>query len=89
VEVTLAEPPVDLDGASIPSSARLLTHEGGRLMFETHDDGMDALVKWLARHQVVRLLVHEPTLEDLFLRYYEGGSVEEELPASRGERVPS
>jgi hypothetical protein len=38
---------------------------------------MDALVKWLARHRVMRLLVHEPTLEDLFLRYYEDGSMEE------------
>ena len=33
----------------------------------------DAVIKAAAGHQVVSLTSHEPSLEDIFLRYYEGG----------------
>jgi ABC-2 type transport system ATP-binding protein len=35
--------------------------------------GLDAVVKAAAQHPVVSLTSHEPSLEDIFLRYYEGG----------------
>jgi phosphohistidine phosphatase SixA len=31
---------------------------------------MDPLVKELARHEVVDLVSHQPTLEDIFLTFY-------------------
>ena len=34
--------------------------------------GLDSIVKAAARHPVVSLTSHEPSLEDIFLRYYEG-----------------
>ena len=34
--------------------------------------GADALIKATAQHSVVTLTSHEPSLEDIFLRYYEG-----------------
>jgi ABC-2 type transport system ATP-binding protein len=32
----------------------------------------DAVIKAAAQHSVVTLTSHEPSLEDIFLRYYEG-----------------
>jgi ABC-2 type transport system ATP-binding protein len=71
VEVRLDTPPGDGLSASLPAAVRLLNQEGTHLLLETHDAAMDALIKWLARHHVARLTVREPTLEDLFIRYYE------------------
>ncbi len=34
--------------------------------------GLDAVIKAAAQHPVVNLTSHEPSLEDIFLRYYEG-----------------
>jgi ABC-2 type transport system ATP-binding protein len=34
--------------------------------------GVDAVIKAAAQHSVVALTSHEPSLEDIFLRYYEG-----------------
>jgi ABC-2 type transport system ATP-binding protein len=34
--------------------------------------GLDAIVKTAAQHPVISLTSHEPSLEDIFLRYYEG-----------------
>ncbi|MFN8583937.1 MAG: ATP-binding cassette domain-containing protein [Dehalococcoidia bacterium] len=70
VEVILDRPLEDAATATLPASVRLLEHEGARLVFESHDEGMDGLVKWLARYHVERLISREPTLEDLFIRYY-------------------
>jgi ABC-2 type transport system ATP-binding protein len=35
----------------------------------------DAVIKAAAQHPVVTLTSHEPSLEDIFLRYYEGNGV--------------
>ena len=43
---------------------------GTEARFET-DGGIDALIKELARHTVLELESHDPTLEDLFRKYYE------------------
>ncbi len=37
--------------------------------------GLDAIVKTAAQHPVVSLTSHEPSLEEIFLRYYEGDGV--------------
>jgi ABC-2 type transport system ATP-binding protein len=34
--------------------------------------GVDAVIKAAAQHSVVTIISHEPSLEDIFLRYYEG-----------------
>ena len=69
IAVTFAEPPPRdaLDGID---GAPLLSLEGAEAVFETHD-GVDALLKFLARFTVVQLETHKPTLEELFLSYYE------------------
>jgi ABC-2 type transport system ATP-binding protein len=71
VEVTLDGTSGSRSLAGLPTSARVIERDGRRFVFETHDEGMDTLVKWLAQHTVERLIVREPTLEDLFIRYYE------------------
>jgi ABC-2 type transport system ATP-binding protein len=38
--------------------------------------GPDAVIKAAAQHPVVSLSSHEPSLEDIFLRYYEGDGVQ-------------
>ena len=34
---------------------------------------LDALVKTAARFEVVNIISHEPSLEDIFMTYYNGG----------------
>ena len=69
VTVTFAgSPPRDgLDGID---GAPLLSFEGDRAVFETHDR-VDALLKRLAMYTVAAIETHKPTLEELFLSYYE------------------
>jgi ABC-2 type transport system ATP-binding protein len=71
VEVTLG---AIEDGAtaSLPGSVQLVRQDGAQLLLATHEAEMDTLVQWLAQRHVERLIVREPTLEDLFIRYYEG-----------------
>jgi ABC-2 type transport system ATP-binding protein len=45
--------------------------DGARLTLRAHD-GLDAVVKAVARHTVVDLEVSEPTLEEVFLTFYAG-----------------
>ncbi|MPZ99414.1 MAG: ATP-binding cassette domain-containing protein [Dehalococcoidia bacterium] len=68
LEVTFAAPPpagafAGLDGV------RVLSADGATLTFEARD-GVDPLVKRLAQYTVSQLEAPEPTLEDLFMRYY-------------------
>ena len=49
---------------------RVLSVVGTEARFET-DGSIDALIKALARHTVLELESSEPTLEDLFRKYYE------------------
>src|SRR6266849_5613111 len=45
---------------------------GGHTLRLTMQGGADAVIKAAAQHSVVGLTSHEPSLEDIFLRYYEG-----------------
>ncbi|HEX6779473.1 MAG TPA: DUF4162 domain-containing protein, partial [Ktedonobacterales bacterium] len=44
----------------------------GRTLRLAMSGGQDAVVKKAAQYSVVTLTSHEPSLEDIFLRYYEG-----------------
>jgi ABC-2 type transport system ATP-binding protein len=44
----------------------------GRTLRLAVSGGQDAVIKAAAQHSVVTLTSHEPSLEDIFLRYYEG-----------------
>jgi len=44
----------------------------GQTLRLTMQGGADAVIKAAAQHAVVSLTSHEPSLEDIFLRYYEG-----------------
>jgi ABC-2 type transport system ATP-binding protein len=52
--------------------AEVETLADGRTLHLTIQGGADAVIKAAAQHSVVSLTSHEPSLEDIFLRYYEG-----------------
>jgi ABC-type multidrug transport system ATPase subunit len=45
---------------------------GGQTLRLVMQGGADAVIKAASQHAVVSLTTHEPSLEDIFLRYYEG-----------------
>jgi ABC-2 type transport system ATP-binding protein len=49
--------------------------DGGRTLRLATSGGLDAIIKTAAQHSVVTMTSHEPSLEDIFLRYYEGDGV--------------
>ena len=56
------------------------TLAGGQTLRLTMQGGADAVIKAAAQHAVVSLTSHEPSLEDVFLRYYQGnGQVPKEI----------
>jgi ABC-2 type transport system ATP-binding protein len=50
-----------------------LTADGSTLTFKVTGD-LDPVIKAAARHRVVDLQLAHPTLEEVFLSYYEGGT---------------
>ncbi len=52
--------------------AQVETLAGGHTLRLMMQGGADAVIKAAAQHSVVALTSHEPSLEDIFLRYYEG-----------------
>jgi hypothetical protein len=48
----------------------LLKQDGRSLLLEAHDEEMDHLVAWLAAHHIEHLEIREPSLDELFIRYY-------------------
>jgi ABC-2 type transport system ATP-binding protein len=70
LEIRFANPPPDL--ASVPGVRDVAVH--GDALRLTVVGPMDPVVKALARAEVIDLVSHEPTLEDVFLAFYgEGG----------------
>ncbi len=67
-EVELADPPALEDLRRLPG-VREAELDGRRLRI-AFEGPVDAIVKALARHEVVDIRVHEGDLEDVFLRYY-------------------
>jgi ABC-2 type transport system ATP-binding protein len=48
-----------------------LRADGNTISLRLHD-GIDALVKAAARHTLVDMIVVHPTLDEIFMSYYEG-----------------
>jgi beta-exotoxin I transport system ATP-binding protein len=70
VEFGDAVAPQDLE--RIPGVSDVTQSNGS---YHLHVSGsMDALVKALSRHEVMRLLVEEAPLEEVFLKFYEGSA---------------
>ncbi len=59
-----------LDGVT-----QIETLAGGQTLRLTIQGAADAVIKAAAQYPVVSLTSHEPSLEDIFLRYYEGDGV--------------
>jgi ABC-2 type transport system ATP-binding protein len=51
---------------------QVVAADGGHTLHLTMTGGADAVIKAAAKHSVVALTSHEPSLEDIFLRYYAG-----------------
>lgn len=57
---------------SLSGVAQVDAMPGGNALRLTVQGGADAVIKAAARYPVVTLTSHEPSLEEIFLRYYEG-----------------
>ncbi len=77
VSVEFAGPgPVDLDELrSLPGVMGLESH-GARITFRVAGE-LDGVVKAIARHRLIDLEVAHPTLEEVFLTYYDEGGDED------------
>lgn len=64
------EHPVALADLDLPPGVEEVEQDGGTLRFRTLGD-LDATVKALARHPIVDVEITRPTLEQLFLAYYD------------------
>ncbi len=85
VDATLTGPVPDLAG--IPG-LRDVAVEGSRLRCQVPTAELGALLRELSRTGIAGLVSQPPTLEQLFLRHYDGSSGSEEPPAPL-EREPS
>ena len=72
ITITFAGPVPAGSFASLEGVERVEALPDGRSLRLTVQGPADAVVKAAARHPVVTLTSHEPSLEDVFLRYYEG-----------------
>ena len=72
VTITFAEAvPVDAF-KTLPGVQQVETLSGGHALRIAIQGGADSVIKAAAQYPVVSLTSHEPSLEDIFLRYYEG-----------------
>jgi ABC-2 type transport system ATP-binding protein len=69
IEVTFASPPPADAFAALPASVTVVSTTATQFAFQV-TDGIDALLKSLARLEVVDLIAREPDLEELFLDRY-------------------
>jgi ABC-2 type transport system ATP-binding protein len=61
---------VDLADLRAIAGVRDLEADGRRVRFGVASDALDAVVKAIARHQIVDLELAHPSLEEIFLTYY-------------------
>jgi ABC-2 type transport system ATP-binding protein len=77
LEVTFAqEPPADAF-SMLPGVSEL--RRDGSLVHLQALEGVDALLKAIARYRVLDLRTEQPNLEDVFLAYYEGDEAHDEV----------
>jgi len=66
--------PVPTDAfATLPGVTRIDVADGGRTLHVSVQGTPDAVVKAAAQHPVVSLSSYEPSLEDIFLHYFDAG----------------
>jgi ABC-2 type transport system ATP-binding protein len=75
VTITFADAVPAATFQRLPGVEQVAELPDGHTLRLTVQGGVDAIVKAAAQHAVVTLTSHEPSLEDVFLRYYEGDSV--------------
>src|SRR5258708_7092915 len=76
ISITFAEDVPLRDFESLDGVAEAVTSDGGRKLVLTMQGPADAVIKAAAKHRVVALTSHQPSLDDIFLRYYtEDGTV--------------
>jgi ABC-2 type transport system ATP-binding protein len=73
LSVEFAEPVDVLELRALPG-VRDLEDEGRRVRFSVEPAALDAVIKALARHTIVDLELAYPSLEEIFLTYYEQAS---------------
>jgi ABC-type multidrug transport system ATPase subunit len=71
VELTFAGAPPTDAFLGLPGLERLETMPDGRTLRFVVQGSIDAVVKAAAQHPLVNFVTREPSLEDIFLRYYE------------------
>ena len=71
ISITFAEPVAASAFESVEGVASVEQLKNGHSLRITMQGSPDAVVKAASRHQVVTLATYEPSLEDIFLRYYE------------------
>src|SRR5262245_23525549 len=71
VDVTFASSPPEAAFSQLAGVARVEVLPDGRTLRMTFHGDMDPLIKLAAQYALVNLVSREPSLEDVFLRYYE------------------
>jgi ABC-2 type transport system ATP-binding protein len=83
LEMTFAgAPPVDAF-RGLEGLERVEALPDGRTLRLTVQGGVDAVVKAAAQYRLVNLVSREPSLEDIFLRYYQGENVADRQDTDR------
>jgi ABC-2 type transport system ATP-binding protein len=68
VEVVFADPVPDAADLGLPDTVQV-EREGERFLLRVESD-TDSVIKALARHQVLDVVIERPNLQDLFMSYY-------------------
>ena len=79
IEVTFASPPPA--GLFDIAGAREIRRDGNTVHLQARD-GIDGVIKAMAREHVVDLRTEQPSLEDIFLRYYVADHPGDDAPAT-------
>jgi ABC-2 type transport system ATP-binding protein len=72
IAITFGDPVPTEAFAKLDGVARIDEAADGRSLRIAMQGPPDAVIKAAARYRVLSLSSHEPSLEDIFLRYYEG-----------------
>ena len=74
---------------SLPGVSAAATEQGGRVARLTVQGDLGEVLRVAVAHGAVNLTTHEPSLEDIFLRYYEGGQSSQGAPAAPAAKEAS
>ena len=75
--------------SQIPGVEKVTAQADGHTLQLEMSGELDAVVKAAAQYPVVSLTTHEPSLEDIFLRYYEGDGLATTKPAGSATQEAS